>query len=174
MKYFSLSYMLTEKDYSDYEKIVFKGSLIMSAKKMILPFIIILGMLFFMDIVGTLIVLAFWGVNLLIIPQVINREFSHKTRKNSKLLKRMMTVDFYDNHFVVSYEPNENVRSYSEKHYGFHMLQNILESSENFYFAFNDNSLLIIPKAILDNEKYEMISNLIENLFRNKYQRLGN
>lgn len=174
MKYFSLSYMLTEKDYSDYEKIVFKGMLIMSAKKMILPFIIILGMLFFMDIVGALIVLAFWGVNLLIIPQVINREFSHKTRKSSKLLKRMMTVDFYDDHFVVSYEGNENIRSHSEKHYGFQMLQNILESSENFYFAFNDNSLLIIPKAILDNERYTMIRNLIENLFKHKYQRLSN
>ena len=174
MKYFSLSYMLTEKDYSDYEKIVFKGMLIMSAKKMILPFIIILGMLFFMDIVGTLIVLAFWGVNLLIIPQVINREFSHKTRRNSNLLKRMMMVDFYDNHIVVSYVPNEIVRSHSEKHYGFDRVQNILESRENIYFAFNDNSLLIIPKSILDNERYTMISNLIENLFKNKYQRLPN
>ena len=28
MKYFSLSYMLSEKDYSDYEKIVFKGVLL--------------------------------------------------------------------------------------------------------------------------------------------------
>ena len=85
-----------------------------------------------------------------------------------------MTVDFYDDHFVVSYEGNENIRSHSEKHYGFQMLQNILESSENFYFAFNDNSLLIIPKVILDNERYTMIRNLIENLFKHKYQRLSN
>lgn len=174
MKYFSLSYMLSEKDYSDYEKIVFKGSLIMSAKKMLLPFIIIVGMLFFMDTVGVFAVLSFWCVLLIFIPQIINKEFSHKTRKNSKLLKRMMTVDFYDNHIVVSYEANENVRSYSEKHYGFQMIQNILESSKNIYFAFNDNSLLIIPKAVIDTEKYTMISNLIENLFKNKYQRLPN
>ena len=85
-----------------------------------------------------------------------------------------MTVDFYDNHFVVSYEPNESVRSFSEKHYSFQMVQNILESRENFYFAFKDNSLLIIPKAILDEERYTMISNLIENLFKYKYQRLSN
>ena len=85
-----------------------------------------------------------------------------------------MTIDFYDDHFVVSYEGNENVKSHSEKHYGFQMIQNILESSENIYFAFNDNSLLIIPKVILDSEKYTMISNLIENLFKNKYQRLSN
>ena len=85
-----------------------------------------------------------------------------------------MTVDFYDNHIVVSYEPNETIKSYSEKHYGFHMVQNILESRENIYFAFNDNSLLIIPKAVLDEERYTMISNLIENLFKYKYQRLSN
>ena len=85
-----------------------------------------------------------------------------------------MIVDFFDNHIVVSYEPNEKVKSFSEKHYGFDVVQNVLESSENIYFAFNDNSLLIIPKSILDNERYTMISNLIENLFINKYQRLGN
>ena len=38
----------------------------------------------------------------------------------------------------------------------------------------NDNSLLIIPKAVLDEERYTMISNLIENLFKYKYQRLSN
>ena len=173
MKYFSLSYMLSEKDYSEYEKIVFKGSLIMSAKRMILPFIIVAAMCIFMDTLFIISALAYFALSI-IIPQIVNREFSHKTRKHSKLLKRMMTVDFYDNHIVVSYQPNEAVRSFSEKHYGFRMVQNILESRENIYFAFNDNSLLIIPKAILDEEKYIMISNLIENLFRNKYQRLGN
>ena len=85
-----------------------------------------------------------------------------------------MEVDFCDDHIVVSYKPNEAVRSFSEKHYGFQMVQNILESRDNIYFAFNDNSLLIIPKAILDNERYTMIRNLIENLFKYKYQRLGN
>jgi hypothetical protein len=174
MKYFSLSYMLSEKDYNDYEKIVFKGSLILSAKKMIFPLLIIAGMLLFMDTIGVLTVLAFWSVFLFLIPQLISREFYNKTRRNSKLLKRMMTVDFYDNHIVVSYVPNEIVRSHSEKHYGFDRVQNILESRENIYFAFNDNSLLIIPKSILDNERYTMISNLIENLFKNKYQRLPN
>jgi hypothetical protein len=173
MKYFSLSYMLTEKDYSDYEKIVFKGSLIMSAKKMLIPFIIVVGMCLFMDVLFLVSALTYFVLSI-IIPQLINREFSHKTRKNSKLLKRIMTVDFYDDHIVINYEPNEAVKSHSEKHYGFQMIQNILESSENIYFAFNDNSLLIIPKSVLDNERYTMISNLIENLFRNKYQRLPN
>ena len=173
MKYFSLSYMLSEKDYSDYEKIVFKGSIVLSLKRMILPFCLIISMCLFVDVLFIVPAIIYFMISL-IVPQVLNIEFSHKTRKNSRLLKRMMTVDFYNDHFVVSYEANENVRSHSEKHYGFQMLQNILESSENFYFAFNDNSLLIIPKIILDREKYEMISNLIENLFRNKYQRLSN
>ena len=173
MKYFSLSYMLSEKDYSEYEKIVFKGSFIMSLKRMIIPFILIICMYIFVDSLLLISILSCFAVQL-VIPQLINREFSHKTRKNSKLLKRMMTVDFYDNHLVINYEPNEYVRSYSEKHYGFHMVQNVLESSENIYFAFNDNSLLIIPKAVLDSERYNMISNLIENLFKYKYQRLSN
>ena len=173
MKYFSLSYMLSEKDYSEYEKIVFKGSLMLSAKRMIIPFVIVVGMCLFMDILFIVSALAYFTLSI-IIPQLVNREFSHKTRKNSNLLKRMMTVDFYDNHIVVSYSPNEKIRSFSEKHYSFDMVQNILESSENFYFAFKDNSLLIIPKAILDEERYTMISNLIENLFKYKYQRLSN
>ena len=172
MKYFSLSYMLNEKDYSDYEKIIFKGSLIISLKKMVIPFILVVGMCLFMDVIFLISALTYFALSI-IIPQIVNREFSHKTRKNSKLLKRMMTIDFYDNHIVVNYEPNEYVRSYSEKHYGFDVVQNILESTENIYFAFKDNSLLIIPKAVLDSEKYTMISNLIENLFKNKYQRLG-
>ena len=172
MKYFSLSYMLSEKDYSDYEKIVFKGSIIMSAKRMLIPFVLVVAMCIFMDVLFLVSALTYFALSI-VIPQFINREFSYKTRKNSKLLRRMMTVDFYDNHFVVSYEPNEYVRSHSEKHYGFDMVQNVLESTENIYFAFNDNSLLIIPKAILDSEKYNMISNLITNLFRKKYQRLG-
>ena len=172
MKYFSLSYMLNEKDYSDYEKIIFKGSLIISLKKMLIPFVLVVGMCLFMDVIFLISALTYFALSI-IIPQIVNREFSHKTRKNSKLLKRMMTIDFYDNHIVVNYEPNEYVRSYSEKHYGFDVVQNILESTENIYFAFKDNSLLIIPKAVLDSEKYTMISNLIENLFKNKYQRLG-
>ena len=172
MKYFSLSYMLSEKDYSDYEKIVFKGSIIMSAKRMLIPFVLVVAMCIFMDVLFLISALTYFALSI-IIPQIISSEFSHKTRKNSKLLKRMMNIDFYDNHFVVSYEPNEYIRSHSEKHYGFDMVQNVLESTENIYFAFNDNSLLIIPKAILDSEKYNMISNLIANLFRQKYQRLG-
>ena len=173
MKYFSLSYMLSEKDYSDYEKIIFKGTLILSLKRMIIPFCLIIGMCIFTDVFLIIPALFYFAISI-IIPQLINREFSHKTRKNSNLLKRMMVVDFYDNHIVVSYEGNEQIRSYSEKHYGFHMIQNILESSKNIYFSFNDNSLLIIPKTVLDNERYTMISNLIENLFKNKYQRLPN
>ena len=172
MKYFSLSYMLNEKDYSDYEKIIFKGSLIISLKKMLIPFVLVVGMCLFMDVIFLISALTYFALSV-IIPQIVNREFSHKTRKNSKLLKRMMTIDFYDNHIVVNYEPNEYVRSYIEKHYGFDVVQNILESTENIYFAFKDNSLLIIPKAVLDSEKYTMISNLIENLFKNKYQRIG-
>ena len=89
MKYFSLSYMLSKKDYSEYEKIVFKGSLIMSAKRMILPFIFVIGMCIFMDILFIISALAYFALSI-IIPQLINREFSHKTRKNSKLLKRII------------------------------------------------------------------------------------
>ena len=171
MKYFSLSYMLSEKDYSDYEKIVFKGTLVLSLKRMVIPFCIMLAVSLFMEVQFIVPAIIYLFISL-VIPQMINREFSHKTRKNSNLLKRMMTVDFYDNHVVVNYEANENIKSHSEKHYGFQMIQNILESNENIYFAFNDNSLLIIPKSVLDNERYTMISNLIENLFRHKYQRL--
>ena len=140
---------------------------------MIIPLCIMIAVSLFMDVQFLIPAIVYFVISL-IIPQILSREFSHKTRKNSNLLKRMMTVDFYDNHIVVSYEGNENIKSHSEKHYGFQMIQNILESRENIYFAFSDNSLLIIPKAVIDSERYTMISNLIENLFRHKYQRLEN
>lgn len=173
MKYFTLSYALTEKDYSDYEKIVFKGSVMLSLKRMVLPFILVIAMCFFLDSFFIISAVTYFAISI-IIPQMINREYSHKTRKNSKLLRRMMNVDFYGDHLVINYISGETVRSFSEKHYGFDTVQNILESKENIYFAFKDNSLLIVPKAVLDNERYVMISNLIGNLFKNKYQRLGN
>ena len=60
MKYFSLSYMLNEKDYSEYEKIVFKGSLIMSAKRMLIPFVIVVGMCLFMDMLFLIFAVIFF------------------------------------------------------------------------------------------------------------------
>ena len=71
MKYFSLSYMLSEKDYSDYEKIVFKGSIVIAFKRMVIPFCLIIGMSFFVDKLFVIPAIAYFAISL-IIPQVIN------------------------------------------------------------------------------------------------------
>ena len=93
MKYFSLSYMLSEKDYNDYEKIVFKGTLIISLKKMVVPFCLIIGMCLFMDVLFALPAVIYFAISI-IIPQAINREFSKKREKTQSFLKDLWSLIF--------------------------------------------------------------------------------
>ena len=45
----------------------------------------------------------------------------------------------------------------------------VAESKTNFYFSYMNERILIIPKRVLDGEKYGMIKNLIDNYFSNVY-----
>lgn len=171
MKYFSLTLNLTKADYESYEKKVSKDVLLMRMKQLAIPFIIfcVIGAIF--DLFN-IFLSCFLFVSALIIPAMVNKDFSNKCRNNSKLVRRPMTVDFYSDHFVVSSVPDEFLKGRTERHYGFDTVGNVFESSEYFYFIFKTNNILIIPKKALDEEKFGMIKNLINNLFSNIYRTL--
>ncbi len=167
MKYFSLSYRPDVEDYREYDKIYNRDILKLRMKRLALPVIFMMIFAAFVDIksLPLFIVLIFSPI---IISLLISNNFS-KCRNNSIIFKRDMTVDFYDNHIVTRLLPDENFKSETEKHYGFDKIIRILESETNFYFFFRDNSLLIVPKRYVETEQYEMIKNLIENLFKGKF-----
>ncbi len=167
MKYFSISYRLSTEDYREYDKIYNRDVLKLRMKRMALPIIFMIICIAFVDVKSLPLFLVLIS-SPIIVSFLISNNFS-KCRNNSLIFKREMTVDFYDNHIVTRLLPGESFKSSGEKHYGFDKIIRILESDTNFYFFFRDNSLLIVPKRYVDTEQYEMIKNLIDNLFRDKY-----
>lgn len=172
MKYFSLSFVLTPEDYESYEKKMFFASNLVRLRRLLIPFIFvaILGAIYdvMLSILSAVIVLF----SSLILPNLVNREFSSVTRKNSVLMKRPIIVDFYSDHFEVRNEPDGIMKGKSEKHYGFDTVVSVTESDEYFYFIFRTNNILIIPKKVLTEESFGMIKNLIDNLFSKIYRKI--
>lgn len=169
MKYFSLRMYLTKEDYESYEKKMRKAVLFGRMKQLALPFIFLTVISAVYDIFYILISLFLFAVAL-IIPEMVNRDFSNKCRTQSKLIRRPMIVDFYSDRFEVRSEPDEFMKGSSERHYGFDTVRNVLESSDYFYFIFKTNNILIIPKRAISQEQFGMIKNLIDNLFADKYR----
>lgn len=167
MKYFTLSYRLNEADYREYDKIYNRDYIRLRMKRLLPVYLIPVVISAFLD-VQTAIIIAVMALFSFILPFLGNKEFS-ALRAESAVFKRETTVEFYDNHIVTRLLPDGNFRSETEKHYGFDKVNRILESETTFYFAFKDNSLLVIPKRYISQDEYTMIKNLIENLFRNKY-----
>lgn len=169
MKYFSLTYSLTAKDYESYEKKMFFTIVLGRLKQLIFPFLIMTVFSVFIDVSLTVISVCLFIIAM-ILPNMANREFSKSTRKKSKLIRKPMTIDFYSDHFEVISEPDMNMKGYSVRHYGFDTVLSVLESDEYFYFIFKTNNILIIPKNILSQEQFGMIKNLIDNLFAKIYK----
>lgn len=166
MKYFTLSYSLAKDDYKEYDSIYLKDLMKINLKRLpiyLIPVVICtfiaIDVAFFFLIISALSIM---------LPLVINMQYS-KERNASFIFKRDMTVDFYADHIVTRLLPDESFNSTTETHYGFDKVSKILESDSFFYFIFFDNTVLLIPKRVLGEKEYEMIKNLIDNLFRNKY-----
>lgn len=172
MKYFSLSFKLDEHDYQNYNRILTKAILLSKAKFFLLPVIAIIVGLSIFDIldVYSAIIMALIAPVFLFTTVLLNKEYYRVTFKKSKIIKRYLTVDFYDDHIEEKYTPDEYMNGYTERHYSFKDVLHIAESKENFFFLLNDNTMLNIPKRALNEETYGMIKNLINNLFSNKFE----
>ena len=134
MKYFSVSYFLTAEDYSSYSKNGIKATNIFRMKKMLIPMMLFICMGFIEKtaflFLPILLVISF------VVPFILDKDYMNSLYKNSSILKKEMTVDFYENHFVVSTKEDEISKSSSEKHYGFEWVISVMENSDYFYFIF--------------------------------------
>ena len=159
--------MPTAEDYNEYDKIYNRDSMRLRLRRLLPLYAIPIVLCSFFDLQSAFII-AIMAVVSFVLPFMGNKGFI-KLREDSMIFKRETTVEFYDNHIVTKLLPDFQHKSQTEKHYGFDKINRVLESETNFYFAFSDNSLLIIPKRFISEEEFIMIKNLIENLFRNKY-----
>ena len=174
MKYFSLCYKLQERDFQNYNKVLMKAFFESKAKVLIFPVFIIAATLMFLnqsDLYSMLLMVLYIPVYILM-SVILNKEFYKTIFKNSGMLKRNITLDFYDNHIEEKYIPDEFSSSQIEKHYSFKDILSIIEAKENIFIMLNDNSMINIPKRAISGENYTMIKNMIDNLFKNKYQML--
>lgn len=173
MKYFSLTYPLKLQDYNSYKKIAQKSIMSARLKRLIFPVLLMAGLCFYSvynkdyDSILIYVLILLLSLTGLAYVNKSNR-LSEKTM--SAYMKKEITVDFYDDHFVVQNHPDQYSKSFSERHYGFDTVIGVAEAEEHFYFIFKTNNILIIPKRILDEEKLGMIKNLIENLFSKIYR----
>lgn len=166
---FSLTYLLTKEDFSSYEKKLKIATYLNRFKSMLLPLILIVAAGIFMGS-GYIFSGIFFFLAMIVFPDIINSEYKNKTAKASLLLKKPITVEFYEDHFVVRCDPDEISKSFSEKHYGFDTVVNVFEAEDYFYFIFSTNNILIVPKRVLSDEEKDNIKNLIDNLFAEKYR----
>lgn len=172
MKYFSVCYKLQEKDFQNYNKVLLKAVFASKSKVIILPIFIIVAMLVLLNQSDpySMLLMIFYIPVYIFMSVILNKEFYKTIFKRSKMLKRNVTVEFYDNHIEEKYLPDEFSSSQIEKHYSFKDILSIIEAKENIFIMLSDNSMINIPKRSLNDENYTMIKNMINNLFSNKYQ----
>ena len=168
---FSLTYLLTKEDFSSYEKKLKAATYLNRIKGMILPLIFIVAIGIFMGS-GYVFSGILFFLSMIVFPDIINSEYKNQTSKASLLLKKPITVEFYEDHFVVRNNPDEISKSFSEKHYGFDTVVNVFEATDYFYFIFSTNNILIVPKRVLSDEQKDNIKNLIDNLFSDRYRKI--
>ncbi len=92
-----------------------------------------------------------------------------KANNKSQLARRPVKIDFYDDHIVYIFCRNEKFKGTFEKHYAFSKVTGVIDSISSIAFSFGENESVVIPKRALSYENSQMIGNLIDNLFKNKY-----
>lgn len=171
MKYFSVSFIQEKRDtnlkaiiisilFGDMKDKILSRLLIMCA-------FICLG--FFM---GQYELIYYAFLTFIIIPKVADvLMVISQINKNeaSQMSKRPITVDFYGDHIVYFFGSTNRFKGNFEKHYAFSEVTGVVESKNAIAFSFGEKESLIIPKRALNNESIELIGNLIENLFKNKF-----
>lgn len=169
MKYFSVDFIPEKTDVN--KKALFINLFAFDKNKLIPNLMIMCVLIAAAFFIGQYELIFYVFLSLFIIPKVteIILLLSQMKNSESKLSKRPVTIDFYGDHIVYRYNPTEKFKGNFEKHYAFNKVTNVIDSSNAIAFAFGEADTVLIPKRALDSEKNMMISNLIENLFKNKF-----
>ena len=172
MKYFSVNFTPEKNDVN--KKAVFMNLFAFDKAKFLPTILIICLFSAFAYFMGQYELIFYVILSVLIVPKVsqIILLLSQINKSETELSKRPVTVDFYADHLVYRYMPTEKFKGSFEKHFAFSKVTNVIDSSNAIAFAFGESDTVLIPKRAFDEEKREMISNLIENYFKSRFIKL--
>lgn len=171
MKYFSLNFKIEKSDYESYYKDFGKAMLLNQLKRSFIMVILSLGLAAFIitgDTACYAVTLLFAFIISCIMPLVFSKKIA-LSMIDSRNSRKENIYDFYSDHIEIHIPANGESKASTEKHLKMKGFTNVSESKTNFYFSYMNEKMLIIPKRILDKEKYGMIKNLIENYFSDVY-----
>lgn len=171
MKYFSLSFKTEKTDYDCYYRDFGKALVINMLRKSVITAIfslVLIAMLITGETVSYIVPVVFIFIINVFMPLVFSKKIS-TSLLDSRSSKRENRYDFYADHIEIHSESDEKSGTSSERHLKMNGFTSVSESSTNFYFSYMNERMLIIPKRVLDNEKYGMIKNLINNYFSDVY-----
>ncbi len=171
MKYFSLSFNLKKEDYDAYYKDFGKGLLLNQLKRSLitLVFMAILTVLYMsVETPGLMVTVVFIAAVTVIMPLSYSKKMA-VSLLSARSNKKINRYDFFADHIEIHIDADESSKASTEKHLKMNGFVSVAESEKCFYFSYMNERVLIIPKRVLDGEKYGMIKNLIDNYFSNVY-----
>lgn len=171
MKYFSLNFNLKKEDYDAYYKDFGKGLLLNQLKRSLITivFMVIMVVLYAsVQTPGLIATVVFIAAVTVIMPLSYSKKLA-VSLLNSRGNKKINRYDFFADHIEIHIDADEMSKSSTEKHLKMNGFISVAESKTNFYFSYMNERVLIIPKRVLDGEKYSMIKNLIDNYFSSVY-----
>lgn len=171
MKYFSLNFSLIKKDYDAYYKDFGKALILNQLKRSAITLVlmaVLVAMYMSTQTAGLIVTVAFIGIVSVFMPIFYSKKLAVSLLNSRNNMKENI-YDFYADHIEIHVNPNEISKSSTEKHLKMNGFVSVAESKACFYFSYMNERVLIIPKRVLDNEKYGMIKNLIDNYFSNVY-----
>lgn len=170
MKILSLSFTPVPEDYISYSKKAEPALFSMRLKRGLIPFGIMFASGFFFGVYFSILALSLFAISN-VVPFILNREYMKK-QLNSRIIKRPVVIDFYDDHIVQTFLPDESFKGTNEKHFGLRSVVGVVESDEYIYFLTKAANVINIPKRVLSDEQYGEIKNLTQKYFADKYQKI--
>jgi hypothetical protein len=124
----------------------------------------------FFEIYFSILALSLFVINN-VVPFILNREYMKK-QLSSRIIKRPVVIDFYDDHIVQTFLPDESFKGTNEKHFGFRTVAGVVESDEYIWFLTKAANVINIPKRVLSEEQYSGIRDIKDKFFADKYQKI--
>ena len=171
MKYFSLDFNLQKQDYDAYYKDFGKGLVFNQLRRSLITLVfMVLLVVMYMSVqtAGIISTVAFIALITVLMPIFYSKKLA-VSLLNSRSSSRKNRYDFYADHIEIHIDADENSKASTEKHLKMNGFVSVAESEKCFYFSYMNERVLIIPKRVLDGEKYAMIKNLIDNYFSSVY-----
>ena len=170
MKILSLSYTPDAEDYVSYLKKAEPALFVMRVKRMLIPFVLMAAGGLMFGIYISVVALALLILSCLT-PTLLSKEYI-KGYKSSRLVKRPVKLDFYEDHIEQLFLPDESFRGTNEKHYDIRSFGGVIESEEYIYLIAKNGNMLVIPKKVLEGDQYCSLTGLLHRHFSGRYQKI--